>query len=86
MTYTTAQLLNRTMIQTMKSNPCAECGVEYHWSAMQWDHLPGTDKRFNPSRAWKEHGRPAILEEIAKCDLVCANCHAIRGYVRSNGL
>lgn len=27
--------------------------------------------------------RPEVLEEVAKCELVCANCHAIRTFERA---
>ena len=30
----------------------------------------------------KTHGKRQILEEIAKCDPVCANCHAVRTFCR----
>ena len=49
---------------------------------MQWDHLPGTTKLGNISSLT---GRPReeIMAELAKCELVCANCHAARTYRRS---
>jgi hypothetical protein len=48
---------------------------------MQWDHVPERGpKLFNLSRA--DYGMEKVLAEIAKCDLVCANCHAIRTWNR----
>lgn len=56
---------------------CADCGYRCDAVALDFDHLPGTTKLFtianSPTRAWHE-----ILLEIAKCDVVCANCHRIR--------
>lgn len=59
-----------------EGRPCANCGGRYPWVAMQFDHRPGEIKKFALSR----HGnrsKAAILAEAAKCDLLCANCHAI---------
>jgi hypothetical protein len=47
-------------------------------AVMQWDHLPGFEKAGNVSDFARKHNRGKVLEEIAKCELVCANCHAIR--------
>ena len=49
---------------------------------MQWDHLPGRSKRGDIS-ALSGVTRAEILEEIAKCELVCANCHVIRTFTRA---
>ena len=58
--------------------PCADCGGRFPAPAMQWDHLPGTDKRANVANLLPRLCKSRVLEEIAKCELVCANCHAIR--------
>jgi hypothetical protein len=50
---------------------------------MQWDHLPGTPKLGDISQGLRGLSRDEILEEIAKCELVCANCHAIRTFHRA---
>jgi hypothetical protein len=65
--------------------PCTDCGDVFHHSAMTWDHLPGTEKRAEVSTLLQRHSRKQILEEIAKCELVCANCHAVRTYNRRIG-
>lgn len=57
----------------LKSKPCADCGVQFPPCAMQFDHL--RDKRFCVCRA------PSVADllfEAAKCEVVCACCHAIR--------
>jgi hypothetical protein len=48
---------------------------------MDFDHVRGT-KQFNLAlpAGWT-YGE--ILEEIAKCDVVCSNCHRVRTYGRS---
>jgi hypothetical protein len=44
---------------------------------MQWDHLPGSVKLADVS-AMGLYSKQEILAEIAKCELVCTNCHIIR--------
>jgi hypothetical protein len=52
---------------------------------MQFDHRPGEGKSFDVASAVRGYSRKRILAEIAKCDLVCANCHAVRTYRRQIG-
>jgi len=49
---------------------------------MQWDHLPGTVKLGEISSKIRTWSTKLIFDELAKCELVCANCHAIRTYKR----
>lgn len=59
---------------------CADCGYNLYAAALQFDHVRG-DKEFNIASAigstWS-----TLEAEIAKCDVVCANCHAVRTYER----
>jgi hypothetical protein len=57
----------------LKNKPCMDCDVKYHPAIMEYDHVRG-EKVANVSHL--------LLNEIAKCDLVCANCHRMRGYKR----
>lgn len=57
---------------------CVDCGYAKHPNALEFDHRPGTDKKFNIGEKVGSRTRTSIWEEIAKCDVVCANCHAIR--------
>ncbi|MDP9245964.1 MAG: hypothetical protein M3O64_04850 [Chloroflexota bacterium] len=52
---------------------------------MQWDHLPGFEKIGELSGGTWVVGRTQeeILSEIAKCELVCTNCHTIRTFKRN---
>jgi hypothetical protein len=65
-----------------KSVPCADCGVQYGYWVMHFDHVRG-EKDFTISCHKNRSLSPRKLEaEIAKCDVVCANCHAERTYYR----
>lgn len=65
-----------------EGRPCTDCGRVYPPEAMQWDHLPGLPKLGDIS-SLRGAPREEVLAEIAKCELVCANCHAARTYRRS---
>lgn len=61
---------------------CVDCG-EQDWVVLEFDHLH--DKRKSISKMMLEgFGVATIEEEIAKCDIVCANCHRRRTYQREN--
>ena len=57
---------------------CADCGYSAHPAALEFDHLPGTEKLFNIGEEIGNRSVESIWSEIAKCEVVCANCHAIR--------
>jgi secreted trypsin-like serine protease len=50
----------------------ARVGTELRWIRRQLD--PGSQRGAKRTRR-AAHSRARILEEIAKCELVCANCH-----------
>lgn len=66
----------REVVEREKSRPCADCGQSYPHYVMDFDHVRG-EKRCNVANMQKT-SIAALMEEIAKCDVVCANCHRIR--------
>jgi hypothetical protein len=79
------QELNEWYRQLKSAKPCADCGGSFHHAAMQWDHLPGTEKVAEVSTLFRRGRMKAFRRELAKCELVCANCHAVRSFERLNG-
>ena len=55
---------------------CIDCRYRRHPEALQFDHRPGEIKIHQIS-GWPG-SVASMLEEMQKCDVVCANCHAIR--------
>jgi hypothetical protein len=43
---------------------------------LEFDHL--ADKTFTISEGLRDRNWESVLAEIAKCDVVCANCHRRR--------
>jgi hypothetical protein len=72
-------------IREAKQRPCTDCGNEYPYYVMDFDHV-GEDKLMNIAKmaglSWAR-----IEAEIAKCEVVCSNCHRIRTWQRlHNGM
>jgi hypothetical protein len=71
------------LLARLKADPCADCGNLFPPCAMDFDHRPGTIKLFQfGGSALVRHSLEKTLAEIAKCDLVCANCHRVRTWRR----
>lgn len=69
-------------IRAAKEKPCADCGHRYPYYVMQFDHVRGS-KEFDLCTAASKNASYARIDaEIAKCDVVCANCHAERSHSR----
>ena len=58
--------------------PCVDCGQTFPVYVMHWDHLPEFQKVADVSVMVSSRTREAVLEELKKCELVCANCHVMR--------
>lgn len=63
-----------------KARPCADCGIQYPWYVMQFDHT-SDDKEFTIGEATV--GLARVRAEIEKCEVVCANCHFERTHQRA---
>ena len=54
---------------------CSRCGYDKSLSALQFHHTDPSQKEFHLGNkrgiTWDKQ-----LEELSKCELVCANCHA----------
>lgn len=70
-------------INRLKANPCLDCGQTLAPEAMDFDHVRGA-KVDGISQMWS-WSQDKVLAEIAKCELVCANCHRIRTQTRDVG-
>ena len=60
---------------------CHDCGLSClvdNWFVFDWDHRDPSQKLFTISEKKHSVSSEKLLAEIAKCDLVCANCHRHR--------
>lgn len=64
-----------------QSRSCADCKENYPYWMMDFDHL--SDKEFGISSFYRNtQDIEKIKNEIKKCEVVCANCHRNRTYLR----
>jgi hypothetical protein len=69
--------LERTgyLIDYFKAHPCVDCGEEDP-VVLEFDHLG--NKSFDIGQVLPYRNWQSILDEIDKCEVVCANCHRRR--------
>jgi hypothetical protein len=72
----------RNILQEEKKKPCADCGKEFHFAAMDFDHREDEVKIREVSDLKNFSSEKKLREEISKCDVVCSNCHRVRSYDR----
>lgn len=63
-----------------EASPCVDCGVSYPYYVMDYDHVG--EKVMDVNRLINNCSYKRIEQEIAQCELVCANCHRIRTHKR----
>lgn len=67
------QRKRKAMIDEAKAGGCLICG-ETDLRMLQFHHCG--KKEFAISKAWQNYGTRRIKEEMAKCVVLCAHCHA----------
>lgn len=75
--------LHKTILTEWKiSYGCVDCGYNNHPEALDFDHVNG--KKLGNLSEMVNHGASldTLVQEILKCEVVCANCHRIRTYLR----
>lgn len=75
--YNTAYKIRRNWLNELKAKPCMDCGNSFPPECMDFDHRPNEVKKFHIGQEVTK-ALKTLKEEIAKCDVVCANCHRIR--------
>lgn len=66
-----------------KNRPCQDCAIKYPYYVMDFDHRPGEQKFYDPNSLARRLSWKKAREEIAKCDIVCSNCHRERTFRRA---
>jgi len=62
---------------TAKGGKCCRCGWDKHPAALQFHHTDPSIKEFNLNANTLLREKGNYEEELSKCILLCANCHAI---------
>jgi hypothetical protein len=73
----------RKWVNSVKeSAACLDCKVNYPYYVMDFDHIG--EKKAVINKLIDNCSIKGLKEEIAKCEVVCANCHRIRTHNRAN--
>lgn len=71
------QETRQKIVEIKAASGCMRCGMK-HPACLQFHHRNPEEKVFGINRfITKIRSFEKILAEIAKCDILCANCHAI---------
>lgn len=77
----------RDMINEIKDVPCMDCGEKHPSWAMDFDHRDPKLKKFTIGNAITlAVSRVALIDEMEKCDIVCALCHRYRTHGKRRGV
>lgn len=76
------RLTRKYVIEIKTKAVCADCKIDYPHYILQFDHVTGT-KLGDVNRIAHDGLMEKLIEEIAKCEIVCGNCHAHRTWMRS---
>lgn len=76
--------VRRDMLDMLSNSKCIDCGNN-DIRVLEFDHV-ADNKAGDVSMFASRSNRRAMLEEISKCEVVCANCHRIRTHTRANSL
>jgi hypothetical protein len=60
-----------------KGGKCSRCGWDKHPAALQFHHTDPSIKEFNLNANTLLREKGNYEEELSKCILLCANCHAV---------
>ncbi len=63
------------LVAYLREHPCVDCG-EGDPVVLEFDHL--RDKAFGIGKGFRDRNWQSVLDEMAKCEVVCANCHRRR--------
>lgn len=75
------RLETKAAIDALKAAPCADCARCFPPVAMDFDHVGGKTRSIATMVA-SAYKLDLILEEIKKCEIVCACCHRLRTAAR----
>lgn len=73
-------IVRRTILEAKAGKSCVRCG-EAHPACLDFHHVDPSTKTVNFDKMRRDmFPREKVLEELAKCIILCANCHRKEHY------
>jgi hypothetical protein len=66
--------IQKWFMEYKKTLVCENCG-ENHPACLEFHHVDPKQKKFSVSNRRDRPSKEGLLKEIAKCRVLCANCH-----------
>lgn len=72
---------NKEIVDAYKLNSgCIVCGYNKNPVALDFDHRVQSEKSFDIGSRLANIREETLMNEISKCDVLCANCHRIKSF------
>jgi hypothetical protein len=75
--------VQQMLAKIKEESGCIDCNKKYPSYVLDFDHVYGK-KVANIGQMLNYFSVEDILKEVAKCDIICSNCHRIRTYLRKH--
>ena len=70
-------ILRKQQLLALSGSRCTRCGYRKNLAALTWHHVEPKNKLFALDlRSLSNRKLDELLAEVAKCVVLCANCHA----------
>jgi len=69
--------MKKFVFEIKKNLKCERCSYNKHPAALQFHHRDPNQKEMSIKDLTNRMSKERILEEIKKCEVLCANCHQI---------
>lgn len=79
------QRAHEQALSHLRNHPCSDCGLT-DVVVLEFDHVRGQKRREVSVLVNRAASVAVLAEEMAKCDVVCVNCHRLRTLRRAGGI